>query len=415
MEPPKLHILTENQSQDDFYRFMRVDSDAEPSGAKSNSSQEISSDYDRQTEPQENKTELYSLDSIPNEGYDNDPKNPNTTEFRNYKVSARIFFIISIVSAILILVFEIYMYAVINVHKIKIGSDIKYKEISIYLALFIFASIFQVFITWVGLRSKNMLLLLTLCLFYACMLIYTGIQYQEISEFVSVVLSGNWKTATRAMNIATIVVLAVTMLVQAYLILGHLNSYVNWFSFKTIGGDIRTKRFYQVFQIHRSLLIFGFFFFLAFTIQFLIIMSNNLKKVEFILTVIVLPLTIILLIASDYFIAKEILVCSIFCLIIYFGGIAYVLFKMIRLYTKYTSAYSISVKPGVYFPGRNSLITFGVITLLFLVGIVTTEITLMINFNKGLKQIVGSPNYRIFSKTKKVIEKESNDDEISIN
>lgn len=328
----------------------------------------------------------------------NDPDNPNSSEYKNYKRSSRIFLVTSIVSALIILVLEVYVFAVINIHKSEIQSDSKYQEVSIFLALFIFAAIFQVIITVIGLTTKNILLLLMLCAFYACMLIYTGIQYNEVRVIVGDILIGHWKTATRATNIATICVLAATLVIQLYLILAHLTKHLKWFSFKTIGADLYIKRMYQVFQIHRALLMFSFFFFLGFTIQFIIIMVQDKSSTEFILTVLVIPLTIVILVLSDLGMYHEILWLTIPCLLVYFGGIAYVLFKMIRLYTKYTSAYEVTVNPGDYFPGRSSLITFGVITLVFLVTLIVFEIILMVNFNRGLKSVLEKPRYFVFRK-----------------
>lgn len=346
-----------------------------------------------------------STDPISNEMMDpNDPHNPNSPEFKNFRFWSRIFFITSAVSALLILVLEIYVYAVINVHKSDIGSDAKYQEVSIFLALFIFAAVFQVIITWIGLKTKNILLLLTLCGFYACMLIYTGIQYNEVRALVGDILEGNWKRATRATNITTICVIAATLVIQLYIIMAHLSRHIKWFRFKTIGADIYLKRMYQILQVHRSLLMFAFFFFLGFTIQFIIIMVDDKSSKEFILTVCVLPLTIILLILSDLAVSNEYYWLALPCVGAYLGGMAYVLFKMIRLYTKYTSAYHLTVNPGDYFPGRSSLITFGVITLVLLVTIIVLEVILMINFNGGLKPIVKNPHYFIFRKRRVLVE-----------
>ncbi|RLV96179.1 hypothetical protein JA1_000314 [Spathaspora sp. JA1] len=315
--------------------------------------------------------------------------NELTSDEKQYRMFAKIFFFISLISAILILLFESYMFAVINIHHVDLG-DGRYVEVSIYFALFIFAAVFQVVITLIGLITRNMLLLFFLCLFYCCMLIYSGIQYNEVARKITIVLRGNWYRATFALNIATIAVIGATLLLQVILLVVSLRKYVNWFTFKKVGADIKLRQMYTVFQIHRSVLMFDFFFFTGFTIQFLVIMVKDRTSVEFILTVVVLPCTIILLLISDISSCREFIYGSLFSILLYLAGIAYVLFKIIRLYTHYTSAYGFAIVAGKYFMGRKSLTIFGVITIVILLITIVLECMVIYNFNKGLLPTVST-------------------------
>ena len=63
------------------------------------------------------------------------------------------------------------MIGALTVHRHKFVSQLQYFEISIFLALFTFASLYQCVITVVGLVTKNIVLVSILCIFYACMLI----------------------------------------------------------------------------------------------------------------------------------------------------------------------------------------------------------------------------------------------------
>lgn len=335
-----------------------------------------------------NENELYTVTSrVPtiNNGQAGSKDNDE-----GYKRASTIFLITSIISAILILVFESYMYAVINIHKQKFNSQERYAEISIYLSLFIFAAFYQILLTIIGLKTKNMLLLSMLCGFYACMLVYTGIQFEEIGQTISHALTPNWRRPTRGLNIATIAVIAVTLLVQVYMIFFVLRKNVKWFRYKKIGGDLRIKRMYTTFQIHRALLIFDFFFFVGFTVQFIVIMIAKKNSVEFILTVCVLPLTLLVLFASDFATTREIKSITISTIILFLASCAYVVFKVVRLYTKYSSAYNIGVTPGAYFPGRKSLVTFGIITLVLLVTTVAVEVLMLRNYRRGLLPMVST-------------------------
>ena len=374
--------LHNNVSEEDFYKYANVENELEvPDPIYRSVSRESNGQLDIPLKQFESRSSFsYSDNSI-------------RDDEKKYKRSSLIFLGISIVSAILILAFELYMYAIINIHKQKMDRPAKYVEISIYLSFFIFAAIYQVVLTVIGLKSKNMLLLTMLCGFYACMLIYTGIQYSEISETVGLVLERGWKRATQAMNIATIAVIGVTLVLQAYMLFVVLKKNVKWFRYKKIGADLKIKKMYTTFQIHRSLLIFNFFFFLGFTVQFIVIMINEKSSVEFILTVCVLPLTLIILFLSDVAATRESKILITVSIITYVGGCVYVLFKTIRLFTKYSSAYQIAIRPGDYFPGRSSLVTFGVITLVLLFATIAIEIILFKNYGRGLLPIVNT-SYR---------------------
>lgn len=330
---------------------------------------------------------------------------------KKYIRGSRICLAISIVSALLVVALEGFMYGVINVHKAQFQSSARYLEMSIFLALFIFAGVYQVVVTVIAQHTKNMLLFTLLCLFYATMVIYTGIQYQELSNNLEIVESRAWRAAAKGTNIAAIAVLGITFLLQLVLIYFVLNRSVRWFKFKKIGASIAIKRMYTVFQIHRSLLVFDLFFFLGFTVQFIVIMVSDKTSLEFILTCCMLPLTILVLFLADYAATRELLWLSLFTLCCLIGGVVYVLFKTIRLFTKYTSAYDVALKPGSYFPGRTSLVTFAVITLLFLFITIAFECWLMGNYNRGLLPSVNTYYSRLPLSSSKTSETEKKDTE----
>lgn len=317
-----------------------------------------------------------------------DAANATTTsttpdDVRRFKVDKTMFIVVSAVSAFLILFLESFMFGMLNHHRSAFLSDLKYIEMSIYLALFIFAAIYQMVMTVLGLATKNMLLLCLLCVFYGCMLIYTGIQYHEVDGAVDF-NNQKWSRVVSAVNISVIAVLAATLVLQLLIMYFRLWRNVRWFRFKKIGASLEMRRLYIYFEVHRSFLMFDFFFFLGFTVQFIVVMISNKTLVEFILTCCMLPLTILVLFLSDLAATKELLLLSLFTLVCYVGGCVYVLFKMVRLFTKYTAASNVAVVPGEYFPGRTSLVTFGVITLVFLFSTIALEITVMWGYNRGL-------------------------------
>lgn len=347
----------------------------------------------------ENDSKQNELTQIPCESFVSSSPTINHKRQKDsrYVTALMTFLLVSIVSAVLVMGLEGFMFGALTMHRHNFASDEKYFEISIFLALFIFAAVYQCIITVVGLVTKNMLLLSMLCIFYMCMLVYTGIQFKEISS--RVVLVTHWETAVFATNVTTIVVLAATLISQVLLIYFALWKDVKWFRFKKIGASFEIKRLYSYFQIHRSLLMFDFFFFLGFTVQFIVIMISDKTSVEFILTCIILPLTVIVLVASDFAASREWLWLTVVTTLCFLAGLSYVLFKIIRLFTKYTSAYNTAVIPGEYFPGRSSLVTFGVITILFLVATIVMEIVMINNYGRGLLLYVN--NYFASKSSKK--------------
>lgn len=94
------------------------------------------------------------------------------------------------------------------------------------------------------------------------------------------------------------------------------------------------------------------FFFLGFTMQFIVIMVSDRTSAEFILTLVMLPLTIPDLVDSDYAVTRELVRLTVLTTTCFFGGTSYVILKMVKLYTKYTSAYNVAVVPDESFAGR---------------------------------------------------------------
>lgn len=380
-------------SQDNFYKYLRVKETENITGDLDNSRGVY--DWSSDDEHLDSAFTVEAPTLEPSSPQDAHKINKNTEDSIKYKFRLRIFLTVSILSAVIVMCIEAYMYVTINVNRHDFRSDLKYSELSIFLALFIFASVYQIAITIIGLHTKNMMLLLMLCVFYCCMLVYTGIQYKEISLNKIGRDLLRWARAVSITNIVAICILGVTLLIQGILLM-FLQSSVQWFRFKKIGASFEIKRLYTVFQIHRSLLVFDFFFFLGFTVQFIVIMVGDKSSVEFILTCSVLPLTLLVLFASDYAATREFLWLSILTLLCIIGGAVYVLFKTIRLFTKYTSAYNLTIgQPGSYFPGRTSLVSFSITTLLFLLCTIAAEIVVMCNYGKGLLPFVNAYYHKL--------------------
>jgi len=132
-------------------------------------------------------------------------------------------------------------------------------------------------------------------------------------------------------------------------------------------------------QIYIALLKFDFFFFLGFTVQFLVIVGNNFSDAEFYLTIAAVPITIAFLFLAALVTRRESYTGQAVVIVVYFAAMAYFIFKLVRMYDK--TNYE---KVQEYLPARKSLTVFAVITILLLIVTIATACVCTRNFNKGL-------------------------------
>jgi len=160
-----------------------------------------------------------------------------------------------------------------------------------------------------------------------------------------------------------------------------LNDEFAWTIYKRISADLRMKRRYLQYQIYITLLKFDFFFFLGFTVQFVVIVKG--RGPEFALTIAAIPVTIVILLAAAWFVRKESLIGTIIVIILYIGALAYFIFKLVRMYS-----------PGweiPYLAARKELTAFAALTLILILVTIIYACMCAHNYNKGLKPFVHKP------------------------
>ena len=124
---------------------------------------------------------------------------------------------------------------------------------------------------------------------------------------------------------------------------------------------------------------FDFFFFLGFTVQFLVIVTN-VTDAEFGLTIAAIPVTVLILVMAAFWTRRENKFGMIITIFLFFCGMAYFIFKLARMYQKGHAIF--------YLPARKNLTSFAVITIILIVLTIINASVCMANFDKGLKQHV---------------------------
>jgi len=125
---------------------------------------------------------------------------------------------------------------------------------------------------------------------------------------------------------------------------------------------------------------FDFFFFLGFTVQFLVSVTGR-SPVEFGLTTAAIPITIGILLFAAYFTQRENRAGMAIIILLYFGALAYFFFKLVRIYQPLTQQFYVAV--------RRSLTAFAVLTILLIILTIINAFICMSNFGAGLKPHLG--------------------------
>ncbi|KAL8387851.1 hypothetical protein RB595_009628 [Gaeumannomyces hyphopodioides] len=310
----------------------------------------------------------------------------------------RLFFAITSFQAIICLVFEGYVFGRFQTAVIYVPYDeasslegAPAQTIPTFLALFIFGFLFQVVLVWDALRMKNTIQVIGICVSNLAMMLYTVIQIDQIKQAIDI-LSNNsrlknmtpgelWSDC-QPLLIAIPIIVALCTLGMGF-VAWKLYQEFAWDILKHIGADYRMKRRFLHYQVYIALLKFDFFFFLGFTVQFLVIVGGS-SSAETILTGLAIPVTIAILLFAAFFTRRENKIGMGCVMVLYFGGLSYFFFKLVRIY-----------QPGhreKYKAVERSLTAFAVLTIILIILTITNAFVCMNNFGAGLKNhLINSP------------------------
>jgi len=292
------------------------------------------------------------------------------------------FLIVTIVQAAIGLALEGYIFAKFQTSLRDNGEHTNQAHaITAYLSLFIFGYLYELYLAWDALRRKNTIQVIGLCAYNLGLMIYAAVQMDQIRDAVTS-LGGevlpDLYNDEKPLLVAVPCVLALGSIIMGF-ITWKLYDEFAWTIYKNISADVRMKRRYLAYQVYVTLLKFDFFFFLSFSVQFLVVVVNT-SDAEFYITIVAIPITIILLFLAAYWVRAESLIGMIFTIILYFAGMAYFLFKLVRMYDEADPH-----RVADYLPARRGLTLFAVITLLCLIVTIINAAVCASNFGKGLK------------------------------
>ncbi|KIV97033.1 hypothetical protein, variant [Exophiala mesophila] len=223
------------------------------------------------------------------------------------------FAIVALVQACIILAFESYVFGHFQIHlrdsdAPNSNDDSSVRTIPTFLTLYIFGFLYQLLLVWDALRMKNTIQVIGLVMYNIGLLIYGAVQMEQIRDAIfslaesEAVHKSLWSDI-RPFLLAIPCILALGTVCMAF-IAWKLYDEFAWTIYKRISADLRMKRRYLYYQVYIALLKFDFFFFLGFTVQFVVIVTRQ-QNVEFALTIAAIPVTILILLAAAWFVRKE--------------------------------------------------------------------------------------------------------------
>lgn len=256
------------------------------------------------------------------------------------------------------------------------------QTLPVYLALFLVAGVYQILVTLWALFQRNMTQLVFLLLFSAAMLIYSGVQYNQMQNLKYYVDNENHGLSDELIYrllISVPCIIGLELMIQAFLTY-KLYQEFNWIIFKDLGAGLRLKSALRDYLMFESIITFDFFLFIGFSLQFIIVVLHDNHTIEFALTIAVLPVSLLILALAIISVRKELRVGVYVFIFLCFPSLAYFFFKLIRLYTVKDAA-----KKYYYNLAKKSLTLFAILTIIFLIATIFCAIRCLRNFGIGLK------------------------------
>ncbi|KAG0203122.1 hypothetical protein BGX28_004517 [Mortierella sp. GBA30] len=216
----------------------------------------------------------------------------------------------------------------------------KSRSIPAYLIVFVFAQLFQLVLAWDAVRAQNTIEIIGIVIFNLCCFAYAIFEIsqntysiKESADFF--VPEGRTDELLTALLPFLIVVIAIIGLAQCLItwLAYQLFQEFGWKIYKKIGADPNMKKMYRAYQIYLVLIKVDLFFFVGFSIQFIYLtLFKRTADPEYWITIVVLPLTIVILYIAVYAVRHESRKWMATFIFAMHCGVVYFVFKVVRMY-----------------------------------------------------------------------------------
>ncbi|KAK3812248.1 MAG: hypothetical protein J3Q66DRAFT_349874 [Benniella sp.] len=258
------------------------------------------------------------------------------------------------------------------------------RAIVAYLIVFVFAQLFQIVMAWDAVRAQNTIQMIAFVAFNFCCFAYSIFESTQIKESLNNSTDYMDKTWTadklhgslQPFLYIVIAVIAVTQCVITWLSYQLFQEF-GWKIYKKIGADPRTKKMYRAYQIYLVLIKVDLFFFVGFSIQFIYLTLTNSSDPEYWLTIIVTPLTPLILYIAFYAVRHESRNWMTTFIVAMLCGVVYFVFKVVRMYYGNNT--------NKYKDVKKFLTLFATLCLITILLTIANAAVCYRNFGKGLK------------------------------
>ncbi|KAG9318466.1 hypothetical protein JVU11DRAFT_557 [Chiua virens] len=292
----------------------------------------------------------------------------------------RAFIITIAVQAVIVIAMVGTTYGVVHGYLGDIFDQSSYKTLSCYLALFILAELFELFMAYDALRMRNIIQLLGITLFHGALLVFSALQVHETKTALSSCQLSqcaddpDWLyNKVQALLIVAPCVVAASWLFLMFW-LKQLYGEFGWVIFHVVGASPKLKSMYQFYQIFICLLKFDFFAFVGVTMQLLIVVLVA-SSAEFGITIAAIPVILFLIAGCAYAVQREIKWLMSISLVVMLPCMGY-FYKLARFY--------LPSSEQQYITTRATLTVFTVVAFILLLITFLVGLKCFYDFDKGL-------------------------------